>query len=197
MERPRRTQRLDRGIKGWIVNQARKNYWRVAGWYELDDLIQDAYMCYAKCNQRYPMNLEQRHFMSLVARTFQNHCHTLAARRAQQLDAPVTTRTRQWKADRLSDPDAVLQRAADAYGQPEEQTFAALMSSLAPELRELIRILLEDARELPMLRPSDARDHEGKFRRREMETRNDYFCRIAGLPSGFDVEAALRAHFGT
>ena len=40
---------FDAGVRGWIVKTAYKHYWRVSSYYEFDDLVQDGYLCYAKC----------------------------------------------------------------------------------------------------------------------------------------------------
>jgi DNA-directed RNA polymerase specialized sigma24 family protein len=176
MERPRRTHRLDAIMRGWIVNTARKSYWRVAGWYDLDDLIQDGYICYLKCHEKYPAELNRRNFMALVQRTFQNHINKLAITKSRQLDAPL---------DSLSLAESVEDHL-DALSLPdhEEQMFNVLVSELPEKFRELVRILMKD-HELAMSRPQSTGP----------ETRNAWLCRIAGIDPGTDVEGVFREHF--
>lgn len=63
MGAPARDPYLDAGMEGYIRNLAVREYWRVAGWYGpretgLDDLIQDGYMCFARCRARYVDRVE-------------------------------------------------------------------------------------------------------------------------------------------
>src|ERR1700757_4971786 len=63
-------------VVGWIIRHSRKNLWRMASWYEIDDLIQDGLMCGYKCLQRYGIpgiEIDHPHFMRLVQSTFRNY----------------------------------------------------------------------------------------------------------------------------
>lgn len=164
-----RKHKLDKGMRGWIVNFAVKNHWRVAAWMDVEDLVQEGYLCYAKCLDRYGTDLVQRHFMALVQQSFQNRVHNLAAKRTRTIDAPVASYD-------AGDVSEVCEGV-----EPEEGTLATLVRSLPRELSELLQTLLGDARELAEQLPR--------------ETTNAWLCRIAGLPAArYDVEAALRRH---
>lgn len=77
---------FDRGLRGWIIKYAKKNYWRVASWYDLEDLIQDGLLAYALCRQKYGHRVEnRRHFMSLVQVVFANHVTDLANARTKSV----------------------------------------------------------------------------------------------------------------
>lgn len=69
---------MDDGAKGWLYKTARKNYWRVAQFYEFDDLVQDGFYWYYFVRQRYPQATERKHIMALFQRCFTNHIHDLA-----------------------------------------------------------------------------------------------------------------------
>ena len=84
---------LDNGMKGWICRVAKKNYWRVAAWYEIDDLIQDGLVCYVKCRNKYafldkdnPTAEERKWFMALVQTSFTRRIIDLASRRTATLE---------------------------------------------------------------------------------------------------------------
>lgn len=79
---------LDRGMRGWIVNTAKRNYWRVAGWYDIEDLIQDGYMCFAKCRRKYPRS-GPKQLMALVKVTFINYIHDLSKQRTRQAETTL------------------------------------------------------------------------------------------------------------
>ena len=67
---------LPKPVLGWIYNHARKNFWRVAPWYEIDDLINDGIMKAYECLDRYGIpgeDIDPPHFMSLVKTSFHNH----------------------------------------------------------------------------------------------------------------------------
>ena len=74
---------LDAGMRGWIFRTARKHYWRVARWYDLDDVVQDGYLKYCECVKRFraegptPAD-DQRRFMAYFSTAFLNHITDLA-----------------------------------------------------------------------------------------------------------------------
>jgi len=76
---------LDKGMRGWLVTMARKNYWRVAAWMDLDDLIAEGFLAYAICRAKYDDRVaNKRHFMALVQITFINQITDLANDRTAQ-----------------------------------------------------------------------------------------------------------------
>lgn len=170
MKRPKRKHRLDAGIRGWLVNTAKKNLWRVPPWYDLNDLIQEGYICYSNCNLKYGRDLTPSHFMALVKVSYIHQLHDLAnlrTRNAAELMLP-------------------LDSPAFSRAVPEESTFFTLLKQLPGELQELITILLNDAKDIPMLR-------EG----RDRETTNEYLCRLIGVdPEYVNLQTVFREHFG-
>lgn len=181
--------RLDKGLHGWIINHAKKNFWRVASWYDFDDLVQDGFLCYCLCNARYRHVKEQRHFMSLVKISFIRHIHNLSNQRTRAVDEPL-----------MLGPD----QAEDYWGaleamlptEPEEATFVTLLNQLPEKFQKLIQILQNEGKDLPILSREDARDHKGRFRVRHRETTNDYHCRLAGVdPQVHDIQAIFHEHF--
>lgn len=179
--RPIRQHRLDKGLKGWIVNYARQNYWRVASYYELEDLIQDGYVCYCKCNERYGHVRDQAHFMALVKTTFFRHIIDLSNNRTESIE--IT----------LVEPEAL---ATLAPSTPSEGEFACLLRQLPSELAELLRALMDDAKSIPYLRETDARTPDGRFRKCERESRNEWLCRLIGAdPKTINMEELFHAYF--
>jgi hypothetical protein len=84
MHRRPREKYLDAGLKGWIVNTAKRNYWRVASYYELDDLISDGYLAYAVCKARYSKKVQNKaHFMALFKRVYWSRIVDLASDRSK------------------------------------------------------------------------------------------------------------------
>lgn len=77
--------RMNESQRRWLVKVARSQFWRVAPWYELDDLIQDGFLCYAKVLRKYPRIHNPAHLGKLFQVTYQNHIHTLANRRRHSI----------------------------------------------------------------------------------------------------------------
>jgi len=69
----------------WMVKVAHSQFWRVASWYELDDLLQDGFLCHAKVVSRYPHVYNPAHLGKLFQTTFLNHIHTLATKRRHSI----------------------------------------------------------------------------------------------------------------
>ena len=65
-------------MASWMNRYARKNLWRVIHVCDLDDLVQEGHVIFAKCNARYGHVQERRHFMALFQRMFTNTIHDLA-----------------------------------------------------------------------------------------------------------------------
>lgn len=167
-----RAHRIDKGVKGFIIRTARKHHWRVADWYDLDDLIQDGFVTFCRCDYKYP-RANQKQIMALVQVSFINHIHNLANKRTDCLE-------------QLLQSDALLESLAPP--QPEESTFETLLGELPQALRQMINRILTEGKPIPYL-PSEGR---------RRETRNEYLSRLAGLdPSSIDIEQTLRSHFAT
>src|SRR6185312_11865843 len=132
---------LDAGMRGWIVRTAKREYWRVAQLCDFPDLVQDGYLCYAKCRRAYldprpdltGTRDEKRWFQSLVKTTYTNHIHTLAAKHKGVSELPAS----QLAADD-SGEDAVWARLPS---QPELGTLQALVASAPAEIKQLMILL--------------------------------------------------------
>ncbi len=74
---------MDEGARKWMLKTAHKEHWRIASWYDLEDLIQEGYVCYYKVRERYPDATDRPHIMCLFQRTFTNRLHDLAKRKTR------------------------------------------------------------------------------------------------------------------
>ena len=166
--------RLDFCIRSWLFSYAQKNLWRVPEWYDIDDLIQDGYMCVAKCEQRYTHVTSRPHFMSLIKVTFSNHIHDLSTKKTGLAELHI-------------DDTVALDYNSWAGVQQEEQTLAALISSAPRELRDLFKLLADDSKMLCRQRPQ--KNAQGR-----PETNNEFFCRVLKLPQDLDLVSMLKTH---
>jgi sulfite reductase alpha subunit-like flavoprotein len=84
MQRQRLRWTIDRPARLWIAKTARKHLWKViTRSYDLDDLIQDAYLKWYYISQKYPSITERRHMMGLFQIAFLNHIRGLATKRSR------------------------------------------------------------------------------------------------------------------
>lgn len=76
-------------VVGWVINYAKRNYKRVAGFYEIDDLCQDGLLIAILCRNRYGVpgvDITHPHFMSLVQSSFSRHIIDLTRKLAVRGD---------------------------------------------------------------------------------------------------------------
>lgn len=186
---------LDEGMQRWLHTTAMRNHWRVAGWYDIEDLKQDGYCCFYKCVERYqrlnrkrkPRKEDRRNFMALVKRAFENHIHDLARKqRVQRVEKPVSCMRH----------DAITtEEWFERYGPVEEALcdVSHLVRNLPKELRQLLAALTVDADQGIKY----ARGKPGKRTKlRKRQTTNEYWCQIAGIKNDVDVVSMFERYFG-
>lgn len=163
---------MDVGARNWLIKTAKQNYWRVACWYELEDLIQDGYVCYAKVIQRYPKAQTAKHVMALFQITFTNHITDLAkATRRYKLEVQFDELPPKYL-------DQVLEQNPCPYAE-----LLTLISELPLHLRKLIQVMFTEADKIKMPR---VRSQRGR------ENCNELLCRLVGLdPDIVDLHGEL------
>lgn len=185
---------FDPGLQGWIKNKARQEYWRVSRWYELGDLIQDGYLCYLKCRNKYalnppdpgamplntsmPTNDQRRHFMALVKTTYFNHIMTLSSKfAASAMEENISN-------SGLSRPDGQPVTIEDLIPDENEAMTALLALKNAPtEIAEAIQKLVGDGSEFGNYLRSRLRYQGNRVvrgRRALRETTGEHLARILG-----------------
>jgi len=125
-------------VVGWIHNYALHNYWRVSGFYEVDDLFQDGLVCAIKCRNRYGtpgVDISHPHYMSLVQTAFIRYLIDLTRQRASA-GSPV------YLADLGSDEVAVREK----YSTPDSPLgeLARRIEELPDYLYRMLRCLITD-----------------------------------------------------
>lgn len=181
---------LDAGMRGFIINTARKEFWRVASWYEFDDLVQDGYLCFAKCYSRYVRTQphltgtpdERRWFQALVRTTFYNHITDLAKDRMRLHEEAAS----HFLSQPGETPEDILEKNLPA--QQELGSLSVLLAQAPWELLELIRLLAKDAGGFQWQKVG---------RRSLRETTNEHYCRLLQIdPQERDIVGELKEHFG-
>jgi hypothetical protein len=154
---------LDEPGRLWLLKTARRNFWRVEGMIDLDDLIGDGALCWQIVVAKYYPKVSARpQLMALFKTTYTNHIHRLANKRSKgphPFDEIVSI-----------DSDE-----ADCYNHvaaPEEMhQYAAQASDIG------VRALLHAIIDQPELLKKAHRRWLGGRR----ESTNDWLCRLAGL----------------
>lgn len=182
-------QTMDQGARLWLYKTARRNYWRIAAWYEFDDLIQDGCVCYANVVKKYQTDRNRvrrrQHIMHLFKVSFVNHMHDLAKRRTK-CAAEV----------KILDVKSSYQNEFNAWGDLQtdaddgdlfdfERLIAEAPSAIQPLLDKLIHgDCARTLRAAYRVRSTGAR-----------ETINERLCRLVGVdPGSHDLATALRSY---
>jgi hypothetical protein len=170
-----RTKLMDLGARNWMRKTAIRNYWRVAAWISLDDLLQDGELCWLIVCYRYKTKtLSNR--MALFKTTFTNHLHDLANNRTLQTELPFAALT-----------DMAVDQAVNSESCPFAEMLR-VVTETPSRVNELLERLLADP--TPLRRP---------YRRGPagIETTNERLCAILGLdPNLIDLHTAVRASLG-
>jgi len=131
---------LPQAVIGFIHNHARKNFWRVASWYEIEDLIQDGLLCAYKCIDRYGkpgVDIDEPHFMRLVQSTFYNHIGELL-RWSRAVDDSTKISD---LSSKLQEQD-ILDRILES--EEPEQEFLVLIKELPEQLRKIVELYFSE-----------------------------------------------------
>jgi len=182
---------LPRSVVGWIYNHSRKHYWRVAAWYELEDLIQDGLMIAYKCQQYYgkPVDpvpgkvsrvrfgeVDSAHFMSLVQSAFRNHIGQLI-RKKRAVDDTMT---------KIDDLSVVDTSRLNKRTEENLTDFYMMISQMPDHLRKAIVMHFTDEG-AASLRKLRVRLHTPD------DTLTDRLRQLFDWPEGIDFETELRA----
>lgn len=182
---------MDDGARGWLVKTATKSYWRVSRWYELDDLIQDGYVCYYKVLQKYPGAIDVPHRMALFKVIYINFIHDLATKRTKAVSEIL---------------DTDMQGATEDFDRSFLSTLVecplsgmvevgALLASAPERVRAAFELFTTESGKAAM-RSVYRRRRGGKHLVRE--TMNQRLCRLLGYdPTQVDVAREIREYLTT
>jgi len=191
---------MDNGIRGWMVSYAHRNLWRVASFYQLEDLIQDGYVKFAELRRSYPDITDARHVMGLFKRMYSNHINDLSNQRTPEMTMlnkdKTKTRVRvlELAVSQVLGADQSEERFYENVPltamEPELGTIMQKIASAPAELGELMRIFMTDIGQRQINRPC-RRDRRGL-----RESTNEKLCRaISADPKKVDLAAMFKAHF--
>lgn len=175
---------MDAGAVGWLNKYARRHYWRVEKFFELDDLIQEGYYCYYYVRRRYPHVVDPPHIMTLFKLTFMCSLNDLS-KGAKPNGAGSGWRPGLETASWLTaacDPDEQPLRERHGGADPDADMMQVIADA-PPRLSRLLRLLLSG----DGLRGELRRHTDGT-----RESLNERLCSLIGVsPRDFDLHSDL------
>lgn len=176
---------IDEPCRIWMTNYARKNYWRVAAWVSIDDLIQDGYLTWYRIvsGQKlsgprqpgepvssmvsYQWITDRPHIMSLFKTAYMNYVTDLANGRTNRAPFEIPVE--------------------DYMDAPDTDTACALIIGAPKEVQAVLQVLnTEEGRE------ELAADYPVRADGTR-ETTNERFQRLTGLTG--KITKAVRTYF--
>lgn len=153
---------LDRGMRVWIKKTAKMNIWRMPSHMDLEDLIAEGYLCFAKCKDRYTAVTHQPKMMALVKRSFHNRITDLARERTKLHEVPAAS----------LDSDEGFSEAI--LGAQDDEFFALLdlVKSAPDDVRSVLQLFIDDG--------NIFRNNTRRFLNGKRETTNTMLCRALG-----------------
>ena len=187
---------MDDGARRWLLKTARKSYWRVSSWYDLDDLIQEGYFAYYYVVRHYPKAISPPHRMALFKLVFNSIICNLANQRTRRVEeicmSQLFSDDSMMSADQhatafiesiAADPDISevvgTLAAAPEYVKKSFELFAS---------EDGLRRLRAEYRKVPV-----GEKRPGKKRHFRRETLNERLCRLTGYDAKTDIVGGIRA----
>jgi hypothetical protein len=157
---------MDEGARRWMMKTAKANRWRVAGYCDWDDLLQEGVMCWWRVSRNYPCSRPHQ-LMGSFKIAFINEinrmsCKTSAGRWLQYTDEPPEQIEGQGMLEMIGHAPEVIRRVLLAFQTDEG---ARIMRSLYRRRGDGTR-----------------------------ERTDERINRMAGLPADTDFAALLRAY---
>lgn len=194
---------MDKAARAWLVTVTADHFWRVASWYEFEDLLQDGMMTWYRIVEKYETNTgrvrSRPHLMKLFKRSFLNHIHDLSRNKRV---ARVEVKADDVKPNRVGQS---LARSMDREGSEGEPLavfdvwgalgcnvdlgeYARMIVDAPVALRSLLQALIFGA---------GTRASQSEYRVRTdgtRETTNARLCRLVGAnPDSVELADELRA----
>lgn len=156
-------------IVKWMQNYAYKNFWKVEGLCDQDDLIQEGYFAIAYCLRKYGTELAPPHLMRLVQITFSCAIVDIAKKRTRGPE------------DYTSDPEQFT-----SLGRDNQSQLDRLVSEAPAVVRKALEFLINDYR--GDMRQTYKMSDEGR------ETTSDRICLLLGIDTDHFLMDKVRSY---
>lgn len=168
-------------IEGWTVRWSSQHLWRVAEAMEWDDVMQEAYLVFLRCSNKYPVLDTPQHFMALYKRAWVNHFNDLSTEVSRNRAASLSL-----------DDDGESQGIQEPAGDLDTNGHLRIMIEEAPkEVRMVLSLLLNAPQELVDVALAGWNGTD----RRKTANGSKRICQMLGLPQHLDVMGMVRDYF--
>lgn len=162
--------KMDKGALGWMIKFAHKNYWRMASWLDMDDLLQEGYAAYAEVAQRYPTAIEPQHRMRLFQLVLHSRIEDLAMARTKQPDSCLS--------------DVTLEEGEESQFEIADPEFSSIVAAAkeVPSIEAVLRLFTDN---------DSLKQLNAVYRKRlngHRETVNERLCRLTEFD---DIETRI------
>ena len=178
-------------IEGCVINFLKKNYWRVAGYYEFEDCIQEAYLKFMVVKDGYPEVIDPPHFMALFKTAWKNRFTDMSNQRT----ADEAMREADLSGEDKTGNPITLTSLMDRNASTHHAGRLAVLKTSAPiEVKALLRAF-DEPDKIELLREKCRKIRKGN-RKARRETTNEKLCRIVGLDGEFvSIQRMFVNHF--
>ena len=169
-------------IEGYARNYIHANLWKVARTHNRDEMIQEAWIVFARCVELYPVIDTPQHFMALYKTALYRHVIDLAA------DA---TRVRSEVSESCFEREDEQAWSRQPIGDLDNEGQLRVLVRQAPrEVKMVLSLFLNAPQEL-----LDLATAAWEARGRRRAEGNKMIGRLLGLPPGVDHIGQVEAHF--
>lgn len=163
-------------VEGYVVNFLTRNYWRVQGSMERDDVLQESYWVYLRVARKYP-DVEPKHLMALFKTAWGNHFTDLAVRASESA-----------KEESVSDDSA---GTTELVGEVENTGFLRILVQQAPaEVKQVLSLFLHAPTEVYALFFDVNQREYNRYK-----NRNRTINRLLGFETNRDIMGEVKAYF--
>ncbi len=163
-------------IVAWVHSYAARNFWKVDGFIDRDDLIQEGYYSIAYCLKKYGTELDPPHLMRLVQLTFNCAIIDIAKKRTRAAeDHPAD----------YSDDGSDNSFWNSLLGRDNQSQLDRLVAEAPPVVRKALEFLIND---YGAMRQTYSMTADGR------ETTSDRICLSLGIDSDLFIMDKVRSY---
>lgn len=163
-------------VEGYVVNFLTRNYWRVQGSMDRDDVMQESYWVYLRVARKYP-DVESKHLMALFKTAWGNHFTDLALGNTEKMKEETI----------LDDPSSTT----EVVGEVENTGFLSILVQQAPsEVKQVLSLFLHAPTEVYALFFDVNQREYNRYK-----NRNRTINRLLGFEKNRDIMGEVKAYF--
>lgn len=163
-------------VEGYVVNFLTRNYWRVQGSMDRDDVMQESYWVYLRVARKYP-EVEPKHLMALFKTAWGNHFTDLALGTSAQMKEENTI--------------DVPEQPIEVIGDFENAGFLRVLVQQAPaEVKQVLSLFLSAPSEVYALFFDVNQREYNRYK-----NRNRTINRLLGFEKNRDIMGEVNTYF--